>query len=78
MGFLHENLGSHQHTHKTKKHKHQNKGHFSVTGRFERLKEVAMEYAFVLKALGLMRVEPTPGSKAEAAPAAVADAKGEL
>ena len=37
-----------------------------------------MEYAFVLKALGLMRVEPTPGSKAEAAPAAVADAKGEL
>ena len=24
-------------------------GHFSVTGRFERLKEVAMEYAFLFK-----------------------------
>ncbi|GFR48589.1 hypothetical protein Agub_g10492, partial [Astrephomene gubernaculifera] len=28
-------------------------GHFSVTGRFERLKEVSLEYAFLLKALGM-------------------------
>lgn len=27
--------------------------HFSVTGRFERLKEVAFEYAFLLKAMCL-------------------------
>jgi oligopeptidase B len=27
-----------------------NSGHFSVTGRFDRLKERALEYAFLLKA----------------------------
>ncbi|MEW5300193.1 MAG: hypothetical protein WDW36_003139 [Sanguina aurantia] len=29
-------------------------GHFSVTGRFEKLKETAFEYAFLLKTLGMM------------------------
>ena len=28
-------------------------GHFSVTGRFERIKEVAHDYAFLLKAMAL-------------------------
>jgi hypothetical protein len=28
-------------------------GHFSVSGRFEKLKEVAEEYAFLLKSQGL-------------------------
>ena len=28
--------------------------HFSVTGRFERLKETAFEFAFLLKTLGLL------------------------
>ncbi len=30
-------------------------GHFSVTGRFERLKETALEYAFLLKTQGRTR-----------------------
>jgi hypothetical protein len=37
-------------------------GHFSVTGRFERLKETALEYAFLLKAAGQLALEPAPGS----------------
>lgn len=41
-------------------------GHFSVTGRFERLKEVAIEYAFLLKCQGM--VKP---SKAESVVAAL-------
>ncbi|GLC51718.1 hypothetical protein PLESTB_000532400 [Pleodorina starrii] len=44
-------------------------GHFSVTGRFERLKEVAFEYAFLLKTLGMLQV---PLAGAEGAEAAVA------
>lgn len=35
-------------------------GHFSVTGRFERLKEVAEEYAFLLKTTGLLDRQPAP------------------
>lgn len=45
-------------------------GHFSVTGRFERLKEVAFEYAFLLKTLGMTNV-PAAGAAA-AAPTAAA------
>lgn len=37
-------------------------GHFSVTGRFERLKETAFEYAFLLKCAGMAGVKPKPGS----------------
>ncbi|GBF88888.1 oligopeptidase B [Raphidocelis subcapitata] len=48
-------------------------GHFSVTGRFERLKEVALEYAFLLKASGQLDAQPAPGSGATAAAAAAAD-----
>lgn len=48
-------------------------GHFSVTGRFERLKEVAMEYAFLFKVLGMMDkppvVDPVAVQAAEAAKA---------
>ncbi|KAG2483154.1 hypothetical protein HYH03_017946 [Edaphochlamys debaryana] len=40
-------------------------GHFSVTGRFERLKEIAFEYAFLLKTLGMTRV-PLAGAGAGA------------
>ncbi|KAF8063007.1 dapb1 [Scenedesmus sp. PABB004] len=48
-------------------------GHFSVTGRFERLKETAFEYAFLLKTAGLAAAAPLPGSAAAAdAPAAPA------
>jgi hypothetical protein len=43
----------------------------SVTGRFERLKEVAVEYAFLLKVSGQLAAEPKPGS-GKAAAAAVA------
>nr|GMD69165.1 protease 2 [Ipomoea batatas] len=35
-------------------------GHFSKSGRFEKLKEVAFTYAFMLKALNMI---PSPGSK---------------
>ncbi|KAJ9515594.1 hypothetical protein QJQ45_021712 [Haematococcus lacustris] len=41
-------------------------GHFSVTGRFEKLKEVAFEYAFLLKVQGMLRTQPLPGSAAAA------------
>ncbi|KAF6261715.1 prolyl oligopeptidase [Scenedesmus sp. NREL 46B-D3] len=37
-------------------------GHFSVTGRFERLKETAFEFAFLLKTAGMLRVKLQPGS----------------
>lgn len=37
-------------------------GHFSVTGRFEKLKETAFEYAFLLKCQGMLGVKPLPGS----------------
>ncbi|EFJ49956.1 hypothetical protein VOLCADRAFT_73990 [Volvox carteri f. nagariensis] len=47
-------------------------GHFSVTGRFEKLKEVAFEYAFLLKTLGLLDV-PLAGSSE---PGAVASPAG--
>lgn len=33
-------------------------GHFSVTGRFERLKEIAEEYAFLLKCNGMLDAKP--------------------
>jgi oligopeptidase B len=32
-------------------------GHFSKSGRFDRLSEVALEHAFLLKAFGLLRAE---------------------
>ncbi|WIA19863.1 hypothetical protein OEZ85_005766 [Tetradesmus obliquus] len=44
-------------------------GHFSVTGRFERLKETAFEYAFLLKTAGMLAVQPTAGSTKAAAAA---------
>eukprot|EP00879_Flechtneria_rotunda_P031341 GHRR01034226.1.p1 GENE.GHRR01034226.1~~GHRR01034226.1.p1 ORF type:complete len:476 (+),score=159.51 GHRR01034226.1:242-1669(+) len=42
-------------------------GHFSVTGRFERLKETAFEYAFLLKTAGMLNTKPKPGSASSAA-----------
>ena len=33
-------------------------GHFSQSGRFDRLKEVALEQAFLLKCQGLLQLEP--------------------
>jgi oligopeptidase B len=33
-------------------------GHFSSSGRFDRLKDVALDYAFVLRVLGLEEVVP--------------------
>lgn len=47
-------------------------GHFSVTGRFERLKETAFEYAFLLKTAGMLDVKPKPGSASKAEPAVAA------
>ncbi|GBF90424.1 prolyl endopeptidase-like [Raphidocelis subcapitata] len=47
-------------------------GHFSVTGRFDRLKERAAELAFILKAAGQMDAAPLAGSGAAASPAAAA------
>jgi hypothetical protein len=37
-------------------------GHFSVTGRFERLKDRALEYAFLLTSLGRDGAAPLAGS----------------
>lgn len=50
-------------------------GHFSVTGRFERLKDDAMEYAFLLKATGQEAVQPLAGTGAGAGAAAAAGAE---
>ena len=33
-------------------------GHFSQSGRFDKLKELAIEYAFLLKCQGLKQVQP--------------------
>ncbi|KAI8467013.1 MAG: prolyl oligopeptidase [Monoraphidium minutum] len=44
-------------------------GHFSVTGRFDELKDSALEYAFLLKALGLQGAAPLPGTGKTAATA---------
>ena len=33
-------------------------GHFSKSGRFDRLKQVSLEYAFFLRALGMEHVKP--------------------
>lgn len=45
-------------------------GHFSQSGRFDRLKELAVEFAFVLKTLGLMDalLQPSGPAAARAAP----------
>jgi oligopeptidase B len=45
-------------------------GHFSVTGRFDRLRERAAELAFLLKAAAQTDAVPLAGSGAAAAPAA--------
>ncbi len=37
-------------------------GHFSVTGRFDRLKETALEQAFLLKCVGRADMAPASGS----------------
>ena len=37
-------------------------GHFSVIGRFDRLKDFAQEYAFLLKTAGQMDLAPKLGS----------------
>lgn len=37
-------------------------GHFSSSGRFERLKEIAIEYAFLLKCLGMIDVALKPSA----------------
>ncbi|KIY99303.1 oligopeptidase B [Monoraphidium neglectum] len=47
-------------------------GHFSVTGRFERLKEVALEYAFLLKTAGQLSTQPLKGSGPAQPPTAAA------
>lgn len=39
-------------------------GHFSQSGRFDRLKEVALEYAFLLKTQGMAGAQPAAGSEA--------------
>eukprot|EP00878_Enallax_costatus_P023740 GHUV01025278.1.p1 GENE.GHUV01025278.1~~GHUV01025278.1.p1 ORF type:complete len:552 (+),score=140.91 GHUV01025278.1:456-2111(+) len=39
-------------------------GHFSVTGRFERLKEKAFEYGFLLKTAGMLNTKARPGTAA--------------
>lgn len=39
-------------------------GHFSQSGRFDRLKEVAIEYAFLLKTQGMASSKPVAGSAA--------------
>ncbi|KAI8467012.1 MAG: prolyl oligopeptidase [Monoraphidium minutum] len=53
-------------------------GHFSVTGRFERLKDDALEYAFLLKAVGQEGVAPLKGTGAGAGGEARAEAAGEV
>ena len=41
-------------------------GHFSVTGRFDKLKDRALEFAFLLKAAGMEGSVPRPASAAPA------------
>jgi len=57
-------------------------GHFSVTGRFERLKEIAFEYAFLLKAQGMTHTPATPSrgavSSASGAPGATGSTTSRL
>jgi len=43
-----------------------------VLCRFERLKETAFEYAFLLKTAGMLDVKPKPGSASKAEPAVAA------
>ena len=38
-------------------------GHFSQSGRFDKLKEVALEYAFLLKCTGLLSAVPAGAAK---------------
>jgi len=38
-------------------------GHFSTTGRFERLKEIAVEHAFLLKCLGMQDTPLKPSGE---------------
>eukprot|EP00887_Chlorella_sp_A99_P007435 scaffold2.g7435.t1 len=49
-------------------------GHFSKSGRFDRLHEVAVEWAFLLKVQGMLDVPLQPSGLAEAAAAAAAAA----
>jgi oligopeptidase B len=49
-------------------------GHFSVTGRFDRLKDRAQEYAFLLKTAGQMEAAPLASTKKTAPGAAPAKA----
>jgi oligopeptidase B len=39
-------------------------GHFSQSGRFDRLKEVAVEHAFLLKCVGMLEAPLTPSGQA--------------
>lgn len=41
-------------------------GHFSQSGRFDRLKELAVEWAFLLKVLGLQGAPLRPSAPAAA------------
>ncbi len=41
----------------------QGAGHFSQSGRFDRLKEVAIEFAFLLKAQGMLATPLKPSGQ---------------